>query len=435
MDWASDVIGRNAELSGVDGFLHEEGFAVLALEGEPGIGKTTVWQAGVRRARGLGYRVLACNAAQAETRLSFVGLVDLLGSVPEEAVAGLPEPQRRVLEVVLLRASGRELRPDRATICVAVLSLLRALAAEQPLLIAVDDAQWLDAPSASVLEFAVRRLDRERIRMLVSVRLSGEPLRTFDWVLGERRQSLRVGSLSVGALHELIRWRLGRVFARPTVIKLARVSRGNPFYALEVARALHEGGEPHAGEPLPVPEDLANLVRARIRRLPADSRDGLLVASALPVPTLELVGATHIAAAERADIVRVTGDHRVEFTHPLFASAVYSSVSAAERRAVHRRLAGLVVDEEERARHLALAADGPDEQVAQALEAGAVSARSRGAWESAAELLERACELTPAERRHEVRRRTIRAAECHVYAGDRPRARTLLDRVLVQGIE
>ncbi|HUA06106.1 MAG TPA: AAA family ATPase [Solirubrobacteraceae bacterium] len=435
MDWASDVIGREAELSGLERFLSAEGFAVLALEGEPGIGKTTVWQAGVRRARALGYRVLACRAAQAETRLSFVGLVDLLSPVPEEAIAVLPEPQRRVLEVVLLRAGGGELRPDRATICVAVLSLLRVLAAERPLLVAVDDAQWLDAPSASVLEFAARRLDREHVRMVVSLRLSGDPAQTFDCAGGARRESLRVGPLSVGALHELIRQRLGRAFARPTLIKLARVSAGNPFYALEVARALHEGGEPRAGEPLPVPEDLATLVRGRIRRLPARSREALLVASALPVPTLELVGATAIAPAERADMVRVLGDDRVEFTHPLFASAVYSSVSTADRRAIHRGLAGLVVDAEERARHLALAADGPDEQVAVALEAGAVTARSRGAWETAAELMERACELTPTDHPDHARWRAIRAAECHVHAGDRPRGRMLLDRVLAQAME
>jgi DNA-binding CsgD family transcriptional regulator len=431
------VIGREAEVSATYAFLDaiSAGYAMLVLEGDAGIGKTTVWHEGVLHAQARGDHVLACRAAQAEARLSFVGLLDLLGSVPEQVLSALPEPQQHALEVVLLRARGNAARPERATISVAVLSLLRALADDRPVLIAVDDAQWLDPPSAGVLAFVARRLEHEPIRILTSIRIADTPPATFVGAGSERRQALRVGPLNVAALHELIRQRLGHVFARPTLIKIARASAGNPFYALEIARALLADEEPRAGEPLPVPEDLSKLVRARIRRLPERSREALLVVSALSAPTLEFVDPAALAVVERADIVRVTADERVSFTHPLFASAVYSSASATERRGVHRRLAEVVRDVEERGRHLALATDQRDEPVAQALEAGALSARSRGAWESAAELLERACRVTPADRQEEAWWRAIRAAEYHVYAGDRRRARTLLDEVLAERVD
>jgi DNA-binding CsgD family transcriptional regulator len=416
----------------LEGFLGsiEDGFAVLALEGEPGIGKTTLWREGMRAARARASLVLTCRPAQAEARLSFVGLIDLLGPVADQVLGGLPEPQRRVLEVALVRSRGDGLRADRTTISVAFLSALRLLVASGPVLVGVDDAQWLDRSSAAVLEFALRRLEREPVRVLTSIRLSEEPIETFDRAAGERRGVLRIGPLSVAALHEVIKERLGVVLARPTLIKLARLSAGNPFYALEVARAVRDNGEPRAGEPLPVPDDLGKLVRGRIRRLPAESRHALLVASALAAPRLELIDREALAAAEGAEIVRVTGDGRVEFTHPLFASAVYSSAPARSRRQVHARLAELVQEVEERARHLALAADRPDEAVAEALERGALEARSRGAWESAAELLEQARELTPAADAERRAARGLAAAEDHIRAGGRPRARALFDELL-----
>jgi hypothetical protein len=422
------VVGREKELSLLEGFLGSigDGFAVLALEGEPGIGKTTVWQEGIRRAEAGGLLALSCRPAQSEARLSFVGLGDLLGPVPDGALEALPDRQRAALEVALLRArAGEKLRPDRRTIGVALLALLRELAASRPVLVAVDDAQWLDHSSAAVLEFVARRLGREPIRVLSSVRLADEPVETFDRVASERRGVMRIGPLSVGALHELIKERLGHSFVRPTLIKIERLSEGNPFYALELARAMREVGEPRGGAPLPVPADLGKLVRGRLRRLPAESRRALLVASSLSGPSLKLIDRDALVAAEQAEIVRVTGEGRVEFMHPLFASAVYSSASVAERREIHRVLAELVDDVEERARHVALGADHPDEAVAHSLELGARAARSRGAWESAAELLEQARALTPPTNAEQRAAHGLAAAEDHIRAGDRPSARAL----------
>jgi hypothetical protein len=160
------VVGRERELSLLDGFLGSfaDGFAVLALEGEPGIGKTTVWQEGMRRAEAGGLLALSCRPAESEARLSFVGLGDLLSPVPDGALAALPDRQRAALEVALLRArSGERLRPDRRSIGVALLALVRELGASRPVVVGVDDAQWLDHPSAAVLEFVVRRLGPEPI--------------------------------------------------------------------------------------------------------------------------------------------------------------------------------------------------------------------------------------------------------------------------------
>jgi DNA-binding CsgD family transcriptional regulator len=418
----------------LEGFLgsFDDGFAVLALEGDPGIGKTTVWQDGIRRADEGGLLALSCRPAQSEARLSFVGLGDLLGPVPDRALEALPDRQRAALEVALLRArAGEKLRPDRRTIGVALLALLRELATSRPVLVAVDDAQWLDPPSAAALEFVVRRLGPEPIRVLSSVRLADEPVETFDRA-SERRAVMRIGPLSVGALHELIKERLGHSFVRPTLIKIERLSKGNPFYALELARAMREVGEPRGGAPLPVPADLGKLVRGRLRRLPAESRRALLVASSLSGPSLKLIDRDALVAAEKAEIVRVTGEGRVEFMHPLFASAVYSSASLAERREIHRVLAELVDDVEERARHVALGADHPDEAVAHSLELGARAARSRGAWESAAELLEQARALTPPTNAEHRAARGLAAAEDHIRAGDRPHARALFEELLAE---
>jgi predicted ATPase len=179
-------------------------------------------------------------------------------------------------------------------------------------------------------------------------------------------------------LHELIKERLGRSFARPILLKIVRASGGNPFYALEIARALAAADELRPGDPLPIPDDLRQLIRARLRVLPAPCQEALLAASALSAPTSGLVDVGALAPAEAADVVRVTSDDRIEFTHPLFASAVYASTPVETRRDLHRRLAERVEDVEERARHLALAAPGRDEAVAAALEAAAAEARGRG---------------------------------------------------------
>lgn len=427
------VFGREAELAVIEDFARgmPRHAACLVFEGVAGIGKSTVWRVAVNALRAAGALVLACRPAESETHLTFAGLGDLFADVDDERLAGLRETQRSALDVALLRAPPGTRRPDEREVAVAVRSALQLLAQHTPVVVAVDDAQWLDAETASALAFSARRLDGDRIRFVAAVRTNASSTPTFDtYVAPEERVVVRVGPLSLSALHDLTSDRLDHVFLRPTLAKLQEASGGNPFVALEIARSLVANGEPPPGAPLPVPDDVRELVWTRVSRLPDDARAALLTATALASPTTKLVDADALRPAVDADLVQIGDDGRVSFTHPLFASAVYESASPARRSALHRNLAKVVDDAQERARHLALATDEPDALVADALEAAAVTARERGAWESAAELLTRARELTPPDAPDEFARRGVAAAIHYLGAGDRRRTKAVLDEVI-----
>jgi DNA-binding CsgD family transcriptional regulator len=441
MDAAQELIGRRQELSLLVRFLESlaAGPHALLVEGEAGIGKTALWQAGLTHARACGQRTLACRPAGSEVKLSFAALGGLLAGALQEALPSLPVPQRRALEAALLLAEPEAEPPDQRAIGLALLNVLRTLSSAGPLLVAIDDAQWLDQPSAAVLAFALRRLAAEPVGVLATVRLAGgEPPAVVlePWLPAER---LRLGPLSLAAVHELLRTRLGASPSRPTLVRLHQAAGGNPLFALELGRALLEQGrEPALDEPLPVPAGLRALVRARLACLPVPARESLLAVAALSRPTVALAAAAgrngeralvELARAARADVIAYEGE-RIRFTHPLLASTVYAEASPSQRRRLHGRLAELVSDHEERARHLALAADGPDLEVAAALEEAAASAYLRGAPGAAAALCKQVCTLTPAERPGELRRRTMEAASYHLLAGDTSRARALLEEAV-----
>jgi DNA-binding CsgD family transcriptional regulator len=429
------IVGRESELARVKSFIGPvpEGPSALLLEGAAGIGKTTLWHAGVSIARARGHRVLVCRAAESEARLSYAALGDLF----DFELPDLPAPQKRALDAALLRAEFEGAPPDQRAVSVASLGVLRALATSGPVVIAIDDVQWLDAPSARVLAFVVRRLEDAPIRILVALRVGsgGDPLG-----LGQTGpvpvQRVPMGPLPDEAMTRLLRDRTERGLTHPTLLRLYRISEGNPFFALEITRALtRRGVRPAPGEPLPVPEDLRELLGARLAALPPSAADGLLVVAATARPTEDLV----VAAAERRDralagmrsaeeagVLQRTGD-RLGFTHPLLGSTVYAEATPHARRSVHRRLAELVDDPEERARHLALAAIGPHVGVARALEEAGRHARARGAPDAAAELLELARRLTPPEDDAGLPRRSVAAAEYHFDAGDATRATALLE--------
>jgi DNA-binding CsgD family transcriptional regulator/DNA polymerase III delta prime subunit len=420
------VVGRAAELGVVEEFLEslEAGPSVLLLEGEPGIGKTTLWQGAVRRARELDVLVLTSRPGASETRLTFSALGDLLVDVHDGVLDELPGPQRRALDVALLRAEPEGEGAEQRVVSTAFLGVLRVLAAERAVLVAIDDLQWLDASSRRVLEFAVRRLERERLGILGATRPDGAPWRVF----GDRSvQRVRLGPLSLAALFEILKAELGRTFARPSLVRIAAASNGNPFFAVELARALGEHDAPaHASAPLPVPNDLTDLLAGRLARLPSRARHALLVASALSAPTLDLLDRAGIARAEKARVVTVGDDGSLRFSHPLLAAAVYANASVAERRAVHRKLAARVTSPEERARHLALAAKAPDERVAEVLADAARSARDRGAPDAAIELLELACDRTPAVAGEQLFTRKLDLGRFLSEAGDPQRAAAVL---------
>jgi len=445
------VIGRDAELDFVRAFLDDVGAgpAGLVLSGEAGIGKTMLWQAGVEQARGRFAHVLTCRGAEAEAALSFAGLSELLGDVLGDALDSLLPPRRRALEVALLLAEPGEGPPDRLAIGLAVHDVLRVLAQQGPVLVAVDDVQWLDAASAGALEVALRRTRTDRIGVLVASRGSTAatvPLGLDRSLPEERLTVLSVGPLSLGALHHLLGERLGLELSRPELARVQEASGGNPYYALELGRELvRTQARPTAGRNLRVPDSLRELVGGRLAQLPGETTDVLLEVSALARPTIELVAAAHgdlervresISVAAAEEIV-VLDDARVRFAHPLLASICYERAPVWKRRAVHRALAAAVTDLEERARHLALAAEGPDATVASELDAAAEHAVARGATAGAAELLELAAQLTPDDAAL-ARQRRLRAAGFHHLAGDVPRAQTMLEQLLgevASGIE
>ncbi|HET7487398.1 MAG TPA: AAA family ATPase [Acidimicrobiales bacterium] len=437
------IIGRERELAAVADFLAagSEGPRALLLRGEAGIGKTTLWHGAVARAEAASMLVLACRPAEAEASLGFAALADLLQPLVDRVLPALPEPQRRALAVALLREEGGDEPLDQRAVSSATSTVLRMLAGAGPVLVAIDDAQWLDRPSANVLDFAFRRLAGRPVLVLVAERT--EPgtrqARSFDTVLpGDRTTRVDLGPLSAAAVHDVLEARLGRTFTRRSVASIERVSAGNPLFALEIGRLSPEDPSALLG-PLPVPDRLLGLIEARLSTLPPRARVALVTAAALRAPTVERVraaiGATPsqwreaVEGAESNGIVEVQGG-RLCFVHPLYAAAVYASAPAPERRAVHRRLAVVVADIEERARHLALGADGPDADLAALLDTAAEHARSRGAPESAAQLAESARHLTPEDRTADAHRRTVDVAEYRFHAGEAAAARRLLRTVL-----
>lgn len=424
------VLGRDDELARVAALL-ARGRGALVLEGEPGIGKTTLWRAAVDEARAGGRRVLPCSASSAETRLSFSGLRDLLEEAFDEVADELPPPQRRALEVTLLRRDAGPAAPEQGAIAAALLSALRAVAAAGPTLLALDDAQWLDPASRIPLAYALRRLRDEPVATLIAQRPGADDL-------VPEPDRIRLQQLSVGAVGRILGERTGTAFPRSTLQRLHAASGGNPFHALELARALlaapQDLGRPlRPGAVLPVPDDLRVLVKERLLALPAETVEALSFAAAAARPTLELLAAALgreplLAAAVDAGVADVDGDD-VRFAHPLYATAVYELLGRSRRVAVHARLADVVEEPEERSRHLALGTRGADEPVAAAIEAAAVDALTRGAPASAAQLAGESVRLTPPGTTDAGLRRTLLEADAHFASGDAAAALALLDRL------
>ena len=418
---APAVIGRAGELDAIERFLDAlaDGPALLVLEGEPGIGKTTLVRAAVGAAHARGARVLYCVASAAEARLAYAALTELIGDVDGDAVERLPAPQREALDAALLRSHPAAGEVDGRAVATAVRSLLVTLAAKRPVVIAIDDLQWLDRPTARVVEFCVRRL-RGGVGLLASRRagtnggLGGDDVR-------------RLQPLSADDLQRLLRERAPAPLTRRSLARIHAASGGNPFYALELARALPAGRAASAA--LPLPSTLEDVVGARLAELGEEAEEALLAVAALAKPTVALLeqalgpGVTRrLEAVEERGVIELDGPV-VRFAHPLLAHGVYARASAGRRRAMHRRLSSVVPDLEERARHLAFAGIAPD--AVAALDAAARYVRARGAPDSAAELLELALEQGGDEALR------VRAAEYHVDAGDLRRAQVLLEEAIL----
>src|SRR4051812_36511548 len=425
------VQSRPTESRRIAGFLASAASepSALLIEGEPGIGKTTLWLAALELARDKGFLVLSARAAAAESVLAYTALADLLDGVPASAWADLPEPQRAAVDQVLLRAENGSSTDQRA-VAAAFLSVVECLSADGPLLLAIDDLQWIDPSSMHVVAFAARRLSGP-VGILGSVRTNHDEGTGAAWLQLPRPDAVnrvRLHPLGIHDLHAAVSSRLRRVFSRPTMGRIHEVSGGNPFYAIELARAIAERAP---GVETTLPRTLADVVRTRLSGLHSDVHDALLAASCMASPTVESVSRATIGdddrlielleSAETKGIIAIDGN-RIHFAHPLLARGVYTEAAPGRRRTMHRRLADIVDEAELRARHLALAATSGDQVTLRALDKAAESARARGAPDAAAELMDLAIGLggdTP-ERR-------LRSALHHFDAGDQERARAVLE--------
>jgi hypothetical protein len=427
-----DVTGRAAELAAVTTFLDAvaNGPAAMVVEGEAGIGKTTVWRAAVAAAVARGYRVAVATAVDLEADLPFVVLRDLVEPAGEDVLAALPATQRHAVDVALRRVSDPSGMADQHAVSVAVLGIVRAMAAGRPLLVAVDDVGWIDRSSERVLRYVARRLVEERVGVVVARRSGREPQSTplglDDPPFDQHLHRLVLEPLSSEEL-VLLTERAGYALPRRIIRDIHRESGGNPFHAVEMARAVAaDPGRHRAGGALPLPHGTSGVTAARLAALSPAARRVVTVVAALAEPTLDLVRAAvggeaddGLAEALDEDLIVITGT-AVRFTHPLLRAGAIAAMGPRERRDLHSGLAGVVRDADERAVHLAAAARQPDERVAEALDAAAGRAFLRGAPDVAAALAARAVELTPArsERRPG---RQVRTAE-YRYRSDAPTA-------------
>jgi DNA-binding CsgD family transcriptional regulator len=436
------VLGRNGELATIERFVAPGGAArLLVLSGEAGIGKTTLFDQGIASATAGSDRVvLATRASLPERELAHVSLTDLLRDVDDEVIAQLPVPQRDALDSALLRRAVAD-AADQRTVSTALVTLLRLLGADGPVLIAIDDAQWVDPASAAALDFALRRVAGLDVATVVTIRTT-EDGSVPEFLPGLRQvadvMDLPIGPVSLAVLHHLIVDRCGVALTRARLARLEADSRGNPLLAVELATALGRLERwPLPGEPLPLPADVGRLLGDRLSRLSATARDAAFLAAAIAGPTVEALRQAsdiddvelHRGLDEATDaaVLEIGPDGRIRFRHPLLASAALEILPAAARRAWHARLASTAAHVEEQARHVALSIEGPTSTGASVLEAAAVAARERGATAMAADWMERAIRATP---RHDVEawsRRITIAGGWFADAGDIGRARHLLE--------
>jgi len=424
------LIGRGREIAELRGFVAacEDGPCALMIEGEAGIGKTALFDAAVCDASGL--CVLRVRCAEAESGLAYAGLADLLGERAGTATGTLPPPQRRALEVALLRADPAGELVEPHAVGRAVVGVLRRLAVQAPVLIAIDDAQWLDAASAGALAFALRRLDGVRLGLLATCRATGgrPPLGLDEVMPAGQWHRLVLGPLHPDDLGELLNQRFPRLPRRSLRSRVVAAAAGNPLYAVELTAA-HLTSVTSVEDWLTLPPRLEELLAGRLERLPQGAAEPLAAVASLAAPTVALVVAA-LGADARAGLayaldegVLQVSEGRLRFAHPLLAVAALNRVAPSVRRALHERLAASVADDEERGRHLVLSADGPDAEVAAGAERAADLARARGGPEAAALLAEAAVRLTPPGHTADLLRRRVAAGYHWVTAGEVSRGR------------
>lgn len=356
------LAGRWHERSRLDGFVDDlaRGTRALEITGEAGIGKSALLSYGVERSRRAGHTVLVARPREEEMSGARVGLRD-----PFEHTDLLP---------ALVDDTG-----DRFELGRRLLSWLRNRADRPPVLVAVNDLQWLDTESGRALQYALRRLVEEPVGLLTTLRTGRSKLddRSTSAYTATRCETLDLGPVDLSTMREVLTSTVHAI-SRPLLRRIHQTAGGNPLYGIELARGL--GHEVHAEDAdLRLPPSLQAAIEQRLASLPAQLHELLDVVAAqgpiLADDLAELVDpvdlADRLATAESLRLLVIDEDLRVRFTHPLLASVSYGRMSPLTRRGVHARLAGRVHDDQQRARHLALSTSEPDEGVAAVLEAAA----------------------------------------------------------------
>jgi DNA-binding CsgD family transcriptional regulator len=423
-------VGREQERARIDRLLQEARAGksgALLLHGEAGIGKTALMRWGIGQATGL--RVLRARGIETESDIPFAGLAELVTPLLDR-LDDIPEVQASALRGAL--ALGPATPHDRFTVPAGLLSLLAVAAEEQPVLVAIDDAQWLDEPSLEAFLFAGRRLGAEGIAMLGSVR-DGTAVAALEvpWL-----ELLRIEPLAEAEARELLGASQVERLAPAVTDRLVKTAAGNPLALLEIPRLLSDGqraGREPLEEPLRPGTGVERAFRRALDELDERAHRALLLAAsahsgrvAVIEPALVEMGLT-LADLEGAEAARMltVSDGELEFRHPLLRSTAYHAASAAERRAAHAALAAAAPQgSPERAWHLAACAVAPDEEVAAALEAAALDARGRGAHATAARDFGRAAQLTPEDEPRA--RRLLDAATDAARSGEADRALSVL---------
>jgi DNA-binding CsgD family transcriptional regulator len=430
------IVGRDYELEILERWLARPGPTLLEIEGDAGIGKSALWDEALRRARESGALCLTSRPAEIETAVSYGGLASIVEHPLELVGDEVPAPRRRALEGALRLRDVAASSLDEAAVALGAASVLRQTARQRPLVVAVDDVQWLDSSSRVALTYALRSLQQgDAVHVLLTRRLGSDAaLELTGAPLSLAAEALRPAPLSAGALHRLISRRLAVTLSRPKLVRIHAASRGNPFHALALAQAIADTSSHDVT--LALPASLALALRARIDGLSRGTQELLLAVAASGDADLELLerllGAEAVGVALPEALERevvVLSDGVVRTAHPLLASAIYRGSSELDRRSVHLRLARLADTVETRARHLALAGSGPDGAVADALTQAAYSACQHGARSAGAGLYEQAARITPPVEEEARLQRLLGAARAHFESGETARARELLEDI------
>jgi DNA-binding CsgD family transcriptional regulator len=404
--------------------------SVLIIRGEAGIGKSSLLEDLVTKTSEM--PVLRATGVESESELAFAGLHQLLRPVLG-MLDSLPEAQADALATALGVRSGAV--EDRFLVSLGALGLLAEAADERGLLCVVDDAQWLDRPSAEALLFVARRLEAEGVVVLLAAR-DGDARRFEARGLPE----LWLDGLAAEPAAALLAEHAGPGISSSVQERLLALGHGNPLALVELPSTLSAdqlSGRDPLFEPLPLGQGVEAAFRGRVDALDPQTQqllllaaadDGADVATVLQAAELLGIDASSLDELEQAQLLRVDGA-AVVFRHPLLRSAVYGSAAFSQREAVHLALAQALGDEsnaDRRAWHLAAASTAPDPAVADELERSAVRARLRGGHAAAASALERAAQLS--EDDADRSRRLLAAAEASWLGGNAQRAGPLAEQ-------